>query len=69
MSKRKESEMLAEYDFSNGIRGKYASKYKEGTNLIKLDEDVALIFPDAKAVNEALRALGSIIQHHTHHAV
>ncbi|CAA6824819.1 MAG: Unknown protein, partial [uncultured Sulfurovum sp.] len=50
-------EMLEEYDFSNGIRGKYAERYKEGVNIIKLDNDVSKFFPDAKSVNEALRTL------------
>jgi hypothetical protein len=57
-------EMLDEYDFSQGIRGKYAERYQEGTNIIKLDDDVAQIFPDSKSVNEALRALAKIIQQH-----
>ena len=47
--------MRDEYDFSKGIRGKYAKRYQEGTNLILLDPDVAKEFPDATAVNEALR--------------
>jgi hypothetical protein len=29
--------------------------YKEGTNFVLLDPDVAKAFPDAKAVNAALR--------------
>ena len=50
-------EMLEEYDFSNGVRGKYAKRYKEGVNIIKLDSDITKFFPDAKSVNEALRTL------------
>ena len=50
-------EMLEEYDFSNGIRGKYAQAYKEGVNIVKIDSDVMKFFPDAKSVNEALRTL------------
>ena len=50
-------EMLEEYDFSNGICGKYAQAYKEGVNIIKLDRDVMRFFPDAKSVNEALKTL------------
>jgi len=53
----KNGEMLEEYDFSNGIRGKYAQRYKEGVNIVKLDTDVTKFFPDAKSVNEALRTL------------
>jgi len=50
-------EMLEEYDFSNGIRGKYAKAYKEGVNIVRLDSDVMKFFPNTKAVNEALRTL------------
>ena len=50
-------EMRAEYDFSNGVRGKYAARYAEGTNLVKLSPDVAAAFPDSDAVNDALRGL------------
>ena len=49
--------MQDEYDFSKGVRGKYAKEYREGVNIIKLDNDVKKIFPDAKAVNSALRTL------------
>jgi hypothetical protein len=52
--------MLPEYDFSKGERGKYAQKYAEGTNVVVLDPDVAAVFPDAKSVNDALRALVKI---------
>ena len=58
----KEEEMLDEYDFSKGVRGKYAQKYAEGTNIIKLDPDVAKVFPDSASVNQALRALAQIIE-------
>ena len=33
--------MLDEYDFNEGIRGKYAERYHAGANLIRLDDDVA----------------------------
>ena len=46
-----------EYDFSGGVRGKYAARYRRGTNLIVLDPDVAKQFKDSKAVNRALRSL------------
>ena len=49
--------MRAEYDFSGGVRGKYAARFAEGTNLVLLAADVAAEFPDATAVNKALRAL------------
>ena len=53
----KEPEMKAEYDFSQGVRGKYAARFAEGSNVIVLDPDVAEVFSDARAVNEALRLL------------
>jgi hypothetical protein len=56
--------MLDEYDFSGGVRGKYAKRYKEGTNLIRLDDDVAAMFPTAEEVHAVLRSLGEIIQRH-----
>jgi len=54
---RKVNSMREEYDFSKGVRGKYAERFKEGANLILLEPDVAKAFPDAKSVNEALRTL------------
>lgn len=54
-----EDDLRPEYDFSQmkGVRGKYVSRYREGTNLVLLDPDIAAAFPDAKAVNDALRSL------------
>jgi hypothetical protein len=56
----REDELRAEYDPSlirAGVRGKCAERYKAGTNLVFLAPDVAAAFPDAKAVNDALRLL------------
>jgi hypothetical protein len=50
-----------EYDFSDGVRGKYVKEYNDGVNIIKLDKDVRKIFPDAKSVNNALRTLINLI--------
>ena len=52
-----EDTMREEYDFSKADRGVTSARYAEGTNVILLDPDVADIFPDARAVNEALRTL------------
>jgi len=52
-----EPEMRDEYDFSGGVRGKYASRFAKGSNVIVLDPDVAEVFGDGAAVNEALRLL------------
>jgi len=50
-------DMLDEYDFSKGVRGKYAKRYADGTNIVVLAPDVAVAFPDSDSVNAALRAL------------
>lgn len=47
--------MRAKYDFTGGIRGKYAKRYASGTNVVVLEPDVAEAFPTARAVNAALR--------------
>jgi hypothetical protein len=60
-----EPDMLPEYDFSQGIRGKYAIKYAEGSNIVVLSPDVARVFPDSDSVNEALRMLIKIAKQHT----
>ena len=55
-----EDEMRPEYDLSKlkgRVRGKYAERFREGTNLILLEADVQEAFPDSEAVNEALRML------------
>ena len=63
MKKKKENEeMLDEYDFSQGEKGKYFIKYKEGSNVVVLDPDVAKVFRDRRVVNESLRALVKIIK-------
>ena len=48
-------DMRSEYDFRDGVRGKYAQRFREGTNVIVLDPDVAAEFKDSAAVNDALR--------------
>ena len=55
-------DMLEEYDFRKGIRGKYAKKYKQGTNVVIIDPEVAEFFPNANSVNHALRSLIPIIK-------
>jgi len=54
-----EDELRSEYNISkllkNGVRGKYAERYKRGTNLVLLVPDVAEAFPTNTAVNQALR--------------
>src|SRR5712691_13565994 len=50
-------DLRPEYDFSGGVRGKYAQRFREGTNIVVLDPDVAAEFKDSQAVNDALRRL------------
>jgi hypothetical protein len=50
-------EILPGYDFSQGVRNKYAERYRAGTNLVLLEPDLAEQFPDSEAVNRALRSL------------
>ena len=59
---RKDDEMRNHYDFTGGVRGKYARRYAEGTNVVVLDPDVARLFPNRQAVNETLRAVAQIAQ-------
>ena len=60
-----DDEILPEYSLRGGVRGKYAERYARGTNLVRLDPDVAAVFPDSDAVNRALRALADIIHERT----
>ncbi len=54
--------MRKEYDFSGGVRGKYASRYAEGTNIVLLDADLAELFGDSKTVNSLLRGIAGLVQ-------
>ena len=53
--KKKQDEIASEYDFSEGVRGKYAKRYAEGTNIVVLEPDLIRSFPDSNSVNAALR--------------
>lgn len=64
-------ELRPEYDFAKlkgGVRGKYAKRFQQGTNLVRLSPDVAAYFPDEHAVNAALRSLVSIAKAELQHA-
>ena len=65
-TEHRNGEMKAEYDFSGGVRGKYAKAYAKGTNIVVLDPEVAKEFPNSMSVNEALRSLLPIIKQHAH---
>lgn len=62
MKKQINSDMLPEYDFSVGVRGKYVSRLAKGSNIAVLDKDVLKLFPNSVAVNTALRALGKALE-------
>jgi hypothetical protein len=58
--RKRPDELRPEYqlgDLKRGVRGKYAARYRAGTNLVLLSPDVAKHFPDDQAVNTALRRL------------
>ena len=50
-------ELRPEYDLSKGVRGKYAARFREGSNVVVLDPDVAATFKTPQAVNDALREI------------
>jgi len=52
-----EDDLRREYDFTGGVRGKYAARVAEGTNIVVIAPDLARIFPTSEAVNKALRSL------------
>ena len=48
MPNNQDPDLLEEYDFFKGVRGKHATRYKEGTNIVKHEDNIAAMFPDAK---------------------
>lgn len=54
---RQKDTMRREYDLRDGVRGKYAGRFKKDVVMVPLAPDVAAVFPDADAVNDALRIL------------
>ncbi len=66
MKTSKKEDMRKEYrreDLGTGVRGKYYSQYRKGTNLVLLRPDVAAAFPDDASVNDALRSLMKVAKH------
>jgi hypothetical protein len=64
-------DLRPEYDLSKlkgGVRGKYAKRFQQGTNLVLLSPDVADYFPDERAVNAVLRSLVGIAKTKLRHA-
>lgn len=54
-TKNRDNEMRSEYDLRGGVRGKYYEKYKQCTNVVLLEPDLAKVFRDSDTVNQALR--------------
>jgi hypothetical protein len=61
-TKARSPEMRREYDFSGGIRGKYAKRFAHGTNIVVLDPEVARVFPDSESVNSILREISKVLK-------
>lgn len=51
------SSLQTHRDYQAGVRGKYAKAAAEGTNIIRLDPDVAAVFRDPKQINDILRSI------------
>lgn len=63
--KEKSDELRAEYqreDFGEMVRGKYAQRYKEASNVVVIAPEVQKAFPNTQAVNDALRGLMELAQ-------
>jgi hypothetical protein len=70
-NKKMADDLRPEYDLSRlkgGVRGKYARRFQQGTNLVLLSPDVAKYFPDERSVNAALRSLVGIAKAGLRHA-
>ncbi len=50
-----EDDDIPEMDLTGGVRGKYYERYKQGTNVVLLEPDIAQVFQNSAVVNKALR--------------
>lgn len=57
VNREEDEDVLPEYDFTHGVRGKHHEAYSAGTNVVFLEPDVAKVFSDSASVNRALRLL------------
>ena len=64
MSQDDKATLREEYDFSGGVRGKHHEAYRQGTNAVLLEPDMAEVFKDSAAVNRALRAIAQVARDH-----
>ena len=60
ISPEEDEDMLPEYDFAHGVRGKHYEDYRAGTNVVFLEPDLAKVFKDSDSVNRVLRLLLSL---------
>lgn len=61
MPKTRDMDDIApEYDFSKGVRGKYAGRFASGSNVAVIDKDLVAIFPDSEAINRTLRLVAEL---------
>jgi hypothetical protein len=58
--------MRDHYDFPGGVRGKHAAQYAAGSNVVRLDDDVAEVFHTSESVNVALRVLAQLVRAQVH---
>jgi hypothetical protein len=63
---RADKEMRDHYDFRGGVRGKHAAQYAAGSNVVRLDDDVAEVFHTPESVNAALRVLAQLVKAQSH---
>lgn len=64
-AKAENDELRPEYrreDFGEMVRGKYVRRYREASNVVVISPDVQKAFPNAQAVNDALRRLLELAQ-------
>ena len=59
-----DTQMRTEYDIRGGVRSKYYERYRQGTNVVVLEPDIAAVFPDSASVNQALCLLIQVARQH-----
>jgi len=70
-NRKMNDDLRPEYDLSKlkgAVRGKYAKRFHQGTNLVLLSPEVAKYFPNERAVNDALKSLVGIAKAKLRHA-
>ena len=69
VKKRAVDELRPEYkreDFGALVRGKYAERLREKSNVVVLDARVTKFFPNAASVNSALLLLAEVAKRSAH---